>query len=567
MATQNIQLSNVENIIFDGQQVNKLVLNGNMIWQSDVTPPDVPNPFTNTPTKDTTPTWTWSSIQDAIVYGVKLNNNSEIETSSTSFTPSSPLSQGNHTLQVRAKDNANNWSAYGTHTITIDTTAPAVPSPTSQTPTNDTTPTWTWSPISGAVSYRVRLNGTLQGDVSTTSYTSSNLPQGTHTIQVASVDGAGNVSAYGSHTIIIDTTAPGIPSPTTQTPTNDTTPTWTWSPISGATSYRMRLDGALQGNTSSTSYTPPVLSTGSHTFSVASIDSAGNTSPYGSHTVFIDTTPAGLPNPSTATPTNDNTPTWNWPAVSGASSYSLKLDGVSKGTTTSTSYTAPTLSDGNHTLQVASIDSAGNMSSYKSHTVTIDTIAQGVPSPSTSTPTNDNTPTWTWSAISGTLGYSLKLDGVSKGTTSSTSYTSTQLSPGNHTFQVASVDRAGNVSAFGSHVVKIDTSAPSIPVFLDSNKRFYQTRRPKIEWSESTDPNCTGENCVTYDVALGFEGEAPWEESLYNQWSPDVNLDDGFYNLSVRAKDSAGNVSDVVVYGFWIDNVAPPNIEFSYLVI
>ena len=208
MATQNIQLSNVENIIFDGQQVNKLVLNGNMIWQSDVTPPDVPNPFTNTPTKDTTPTWTWSSIQDAIVYGVKLNNNSEIETSPTSFTPSSPLSQGNHTLQVRAKDNANNWSAYGTHTITIDTTAPAVPSPTSQTPTNDTTPTWTWSPISGAVSYRVRLNGTLQGDVSTTSYTSSNLPQGTHTIQVASVDGAGNVSAYGSHTIIIDTTAP-----------------------------------------------------------------------------------------------------------------------------------------------------------------------------------------------------------------------------------------------------------------------------------------------------------------------------------------------------------------------
>ena len=75
MATQNIQLSNVENIIFDGQQVNKLVLNGNMIWQSDVTPPDVPNPFTNTPTKDTTPTWTWSSIQVAIVYGVKLNNN------------------------------------------------------------------------------------------------------------------------------------------------------------------------------------------------------------------------------------------------------------------------------------------------------------------------------------------------------------------------------------------------------------------------------------------------------------------------------------------------------------
>ena len=73
----------------------------------------------------------------------------------------------------------------------------------------------------------------------------------------------------------------------------------------------MRLDGALQGNTSSTSYTPPVLSTGSHTFSVASIDSAGNTSPYGSHTVFIDTTPAGLPNPSIATPTNDNTPTWN----------------------------------------------------------------------------------------------------------------------------------------------------------------------------------------------------------------------------------------------------------------
>lgn len=96
-----------------------------------------------------------------------------------------------------------------------------------------------------------------------------------------------------------DQLAPGAPTLTATSNTNDTTPTWTWTAPTGATLYRFKLDnndlstGATE--TTEKTYTPAsALAEGAHTLFVQTRDAAGNWSTSGQATVTIDTTPPGL---------------------------------------------------------------------------------------------------------------------------------------------------------------------------------------------------------------------------------------------------------------------------------
>ena len=48
MATQNFNLKEVDNVVYNSQQVDTLTLNDQIIWQRDTTPPEVPT-WKNTP--------------------------------------------------------------------------------------------------------------------------------------------------------------------------------------------------------------------------------------------------------------------------------------------------------------------------------------------------------------------------------------------------------------------------------------------------------------------------------------------------------------------------------------
>ncbi len=107
------------------------------------------------------------------------------------------------------------------------------------------------------------------------SYTATVVNGTTHLFNVRETDLAGNTSAATSNLAVTgDTTAPTTPSVSGATLTNDTTPTWSWSPGGGGNgTYRYKLDnsdltsGATQ--TTSTSYTPGSgISEASHTLYV-----------------------------------------------------------------------------------------------------------------------------------------------------------------------------------------------------------------------------------------------------------------------------------------------------------
>ena len=88
----------------------------------DKTPTNKPNPSTTTPTNNLKPTWSWSGVADAEKYKVTLSSDNDTthEITNTEFTPSSNLTEGEHTISVIAVDEAGNESEAGTHTVVIE---------------------------------------------------------------------------------------------------------------------------------------------------------------------------------------------------------------------------------------------------------------------------------------------------------------------------------------------------------------------------------------------------------------------------------------------------------------
>jgi hypothetical protein len=120
--------------------------------------PTAPNVTGATSTNDTTPSWSWTSGGGGNgTYRYKLNNadltTGASETTDATFTASQALSEGTHTLYVQERDAAGNWSASGSHEISVVTppSAPILSTPTSVL--NGLS--LSWVPSDGATSYNL----------------------------------------------------------------------------------------------------------------------------------------------------------------------------------------------------------------------------------------------------------------------------------------------------------------------------------------------------------------------------------------------------------------------------
>jgi len=202
------------------------------------------------------------------------------------------LSDGSHTFQVRAIDNAGNVDpSPASYTWVVDTAAPAAPvvtTPANGSFTNDSTP---------LVSGTAEPNSTVtvyidSSSVGTTSADGSgnwnfNVPSalgdGSHTAKSTATDGSGNTSVdSNTNTFTVDTTGPNTTITSNPTnPTNSTSASFDFTGSdagAGVASFECQLDsGGFSACTSTQSYTG--LSDGSHTFDVRAIDTLGNTDP------------------------------------------------------------------------------------------------------------------------------------------------------------------------------------------------------------------------------------------------------------------------------------------------
>jgi hypothetical protein len=294
---------------------------------------------------------------------------------------------GTRTVSARLADIAGNISSVSSDDIYLNTVAPASPEVTIASFVNTLRPAWSWPAVTGASQYRMQLDtttGTWNNIGNVLSWSPDyDLSTGTHVLYVQAGDIAGNWSDTASAGVIIDLISPSVVLTSNQSDSfvkdSDTVLlTATFSDLNGINeSPGPRISiGSLILNTSMTkvnnlvwiySWNVPAGNDGNVSITINASDAAGNTNTAatGSTLFTIDNTAPASPVVSGELYTTDTTPTWSWPAVSGASRYRWAWTAGGPYTEIGGDLTftpAGILSAGLHTLYVQSGDTAGNWS-------------------------------------------------------------------------------------------------------------------------------------------------------------------------------------------------------------
>lgn len=218
-------------------------------------------------------------------YGVKLDNDSWIYSGTDQSHTFSSLSEGSHTVDVKAIDNSKNTNI-DTINFTVETVSPIVsinsPSMNHLCNTSDTLAEWNGNDNkSGIGHYEIKIDNKNWIDIGkNTAYSYSALKDGIHTIKVKGYDNAGNT---GIDQVVFrtDTTGPSVDITTpskSNIPSSSVTVQWSGSdPISRIDHYEIKLDdGDWKRIEENTNYTFSGLSNGGYIVQVKAVDNAGN---------------------------------------------------------------------------------------------------------------------------------------------------------------------------------------------------------------------------------------------------------------------------------------------------
>jgi len=265
-----------------------------------------------------TPTFSWDMVEGAQSYDLQVDNDPnfgsrevDINTSQASYTPTTTLGNGNYYWRVRIRrwgNITNDWSPSQSFTLSL-------PTPTGLTPdgaTVDRAPTMCWQPllfwddgqpVLAAYKYRVQVyfNSVLLETAETEQacYTPTmGYADGNYTWRVAMIDGnarVGDSSPPASFTkqypvsTLLSPVAGSAPE----------TPTFYWSAVHGAASYRLEVSqsptfGVLYDSvtTNNTRYTPTRIYQTPRTYfwRVAIIDHNGKMGPFNDAEILLDPT-------------------------------------------------------------------------------------------------------------------------------------------------------------------------------------------------------------------------------------------------------------------------------------
>jgi hypothetical protein len=517
----------------------------------DATPPPAPTFLSGPsgPTASTTATFEFDDAESGVTYLCRLDSGSFVACSSPqSYTG---LSEGNHSLELKAVDAAGNQSAITPRTWTVHTSAPPAPTITSGPSgrTTSSSATFAFTDTDPGATFRCRLDG---GGFSacTSPHSYSGLAEGSHTFDVVAVDAAGNQSAATSRTWIVDTQPPTVTITSGPTgTTSSTSATFTFTADEADSTFECKLDdGAYAACTSPKTYSE--LANGSHTFSVRGTDLGGSTSAPATRDWTVDaidtTAPTATITGSPANPTNQTVAAFSFGASEPGSTFQCRLDGGAYGDCTSPkSYTG--LGEGEHTFDVTATDGAGNTGPPASFTWTVDTTAPVVTiTGHPSDPSNTGNPSFTFGADEGGISFVCRLDGGGFSACSSPqAYTG--LSDGTHTFDVRGVDAAGNTGAPASSTWTIDTAAPAVTLTAPANGSSSSNQTPTFAGAAGT---ASGDAAgVMVKIYAGSTATGTPVQTLLATHSGGVYsvpasppLADGTYTARSEQVDAAGNV-------------------------
>jgi C1A family cysteine protease len=535
---------------------------------SDIIPPSIsiyePQDGEVTSLTQITVSWTGSDAESGIDhYDVKLDASSWTDMDTLTSHTFTNLTQGSHSVQVRAYDCSGN-DASDIVSFCVDSTNPWVdilsPSNDALISSSSLTVSWTGSDaVSGIDYYMVSLDQGAWIDVGAqTSRSFSGLAQGSHTVQVRAYDMAGNYET-DEVSFTLDSLGPNLEiiDPTDGTISSSTTVDVSWTGFdsgSGIDRYEVRMDQGFWLNVGSQiSHQFTSVSQGDHTVEVRAYDLAGNIAlESASFTIDTISPSVGIITPEEGEElTQSNVEiSWSVTDAGGVDHIELRLDGggwnnMGLGTSTFLS-----LDDGSHIIDVRAFDFAGNIG-QDSVNFNVDSSMPSVEitSPSNGSILNHAQFTASWIGDDGGSGieyYEFMIDDDTWTSCGLSTSMQLELEDGSHSFQVRAVDGVGHTTS-DSVGFTIDTISPLVTL-INPNQGILDSSSIIVEWQG-------------YDSGLGIlEFELKVDGQLvYSGTNIQYglsSLDEGTHFLIIRAYDLAMNWAEES-FTFTIDTVDP----------
>jgi len=433
-------------------------------------------------------------------------------------------------------------------------------------PTNDDTPTFTFSAGVPGSTFECRVDGdpfapcSGPGD----SHTAATLADGPHSFEVRAIDGtAVPDSTPASRSFTVDTTDPVTTIDSGPGgPTNDPTPRFDFSADEPGSTFECRVDGdpfgPCEGPGDSHIVDPP-LGEGPHTFRVQATDAAGNTGAEAERAFTVDTL-----NPNTtidsgpAGATADDTPTFAFSSPDEPGSmFECRIDDEDFAPCSGpgdTHTAAAPLADGLHTFEAKAVDAAGNRDpSPAIRAFTVDTTPPNTTIDSGPTGTiSDDTPVFTFSSKDG-VSFECRVDGDPFAPCSGPgdAHTAGPLADGEHTFAVRAFDAVGNPDPSpAAQSFTVDTSLPPDTTPPDTTitkgpkgKIKTKGKKAKVKVSFNSEPGASF--TCRLDKGKYRPCTSPWAVKAKSKAGKGRR-----HTISVRAADSAGNVGDPAAVSF-----------------
>lgn len=464
----------------------------------------------------------------------------------------SNLAAGNHSFSVYAQSPQGLSDATpATYSWKIDTSAPSATITNSSsllTLTNSRAMSFEFASSKPSSTFKCSLDGAAA--VSCTSPMAySALDEGVHVFTVNATDSLGNVGKVpASFRWTVDATAPVtsfIDIVPAESITNSVAKSFTFTSDETA-NYECSVDNGTFAACSS-----PVslnnLADGSHWFEVRATDAAGNKGLSVSYSWSIDTQApdimVGMVSPASSL-SNAKSVFVEFVVTEPAVAY-CSFDGAPAAACTSP-FSAKDLSEGDHSLVLSAVDTAGNAAQPVSMGWTMDftapVISFGDILPSAASRLNVNAIQIPVNAPQGADLYASINGGAASPIQGSVSLSG--LAEGAYAVSVYAVDSVGNASSPIVHEFVVDMSAPSVSMVAQvaenpTNKDFNSF---DISVNEDSSLECSLDNA-------GFEScVSPKDIS---------GLADGSHTFQVRARDLAGNVSAVSQYSWMVDTKPP----------
>lgn len=535
---------------------------GVAVKATDTEPPEVgiisplEGSFTGT---NVTVTWTASDNGEIDHFEIRVDYGTWVDVGIMQEYSLVFLSEGSHTLEVRAVDVANNYGKDSVN-FTVDITPPVleITSPVSGAVINSTGITVVWScsdTVSGIMSSLIRLDGGEWISKGTGSqHFISGLNEGHHSVEVMVLDRAGH-STVGSIEFFVDTTPPAVniafPASDPICYLNTTEVLIGWTGVddgSGIKEYVITIDDETPVEVGTELFYLVDLAPGKHSVTVSAIDDAGNA---GSDVieVVIDLVPPAVnilfPMDGQLLEERSVTVMWNGTDEYGIRSYRTRLDEggwiPENGTNV---HTYDNLTDGDHVVYVRAEDLAGNTVTVRSEfSVWSIPLQLEVISPSEGEIINRSDPVIEWEvsgAFKGIDRCEIRLNDGPWQNVGTVGKTVLQHIPdGFHVLHIRVFDNGGRMN--GTSVgFMIDTEAPVLTILSPLPDQIINDSYLTVSWSGHDE--CSG----ILGYALRLDG-GQWEWVGARSGDTLTSLSSGPHIVYVRAYDNAGNANTVTV--------------------